>query len=74
MTVYKAGFPAGVPGKMLKNFTVRNIAIFVTALFIQSYLMLLGIITTIDRLLYVNWDHELDAPMIQPARRGSHGK
>jgi hypothetical protein len=74
MTVYKAGFPAGVPGKMLKNFTVRNIAIFVTALFIVSYLMLLGIITTIDRLLYVNWDHELDAPMIQPARRGSHGK
>jgi hypothetical protein len=59
---------------MLKNFTVRNIAIFVTALFIVSYLMLLGIITTIDRLLYVNWDHELDAPMIQPARRGSHGK
>jgi hypothetical protein len=74
MTVYKAGFPAGVPGKMLKNFTVRNIAIFVTALFIVSYLMLLGIIMTIDRLLYVNWDHELDAPMIQPARRGSHGK
>ena len=68
MTVYKAGFPAGVPGKMLKNFTVRNIAIFVTALFIVSYLMLLGIITTIDRLLYVNWDHELDAPMIRPVR------
>ena len=74
MTVYKAGFPAGVPGKMLKNFTLRNIAIFVIALFIVSYLMLLGIIMTIDRLLYVNWDHELDAPMIQPARRGSHGK
>jgi hypothetical protein len=74
MTVYKAGFPAGVPGKMLNYFTSRNIAIFVSALFIVSYLMLLGIIMTIDRLLYVNWDHELDAPMIQPARRGSHGK
>ena len=73
MTVYKAGFPAGVPGKMLKNFTLRNIAVFVIALFIVSYLMLLGIIMTIDRLLYVNWDHKLDAPMIQPVRRGSHG-
>ena len=61
MTVYKAGFPAGVPGKMLNYFTSRNIAIFVSALFIVSYLMLLGIIMTIDRLLYVNWDHELDA-------------
>jgi hypothetical protein len=71
MTVYKAGFPAGVPGKMLN--TLRNIAIFVIALFIVSYLMLLGIIMTIDRLLYVNRDHELDAPMIQPVRRGSHG-
>jgi hypothetical protein len=74
MTVYKAGFPAGVPGKMLKNFTLRNIAIFVIALLIVSYLMLLGIIMTIDRLLYVNWDHKLDAPMIQLVRRGSHGK
>jgi hypothetical protein len=73
MTVYKAGFPAGVPGKMLNYFTSRNIAIFVSALFIVSYLMLLGIIMTIDRLLYVNWDHKLDAPMIQPVRRGSHG-
>jgi hypothetical protein len=72
MTVYKAGFPAGVLAKMLKNCTVRNIAIFVIALFMVSYLMLLGIIMTIDRLLYVNWDHELDAP-IQPVRRGSHG-
>jgi hypothetical protein len=36
--------------------------------------MLLGIIMTIDRLLYVNWDRELDAPTIQPVRRGSHGK
>ena len=58
---------------MLKYFTLRNIAIFVIALFIVSYVMLLGIITTIDRLLYVNWDHGLDAPMIQPVRRGSHG-
>jgi hypothetical protein len=58
---------------MLKYFTLRNIAIFVIALFIVSYLMLLGIIMTIDRLLHVNWDHELDAPMIQPVRRGSHG-
>ena len=58
---------------MLKYFTLRNIAIFVIALFILSYLMLLGMIMTIDRLLYVNWDDELDAPMIQPVRRGSHG-
>jgi hypothetical protein len=58
---------------VLKYFTLRNIAIFVIALFILSYLMLLGIIMTIDRLLYVNWDDELDAPMIQPVRRGSHG-
>ena len=59
---------------MLKNFASRNIAIFVIALFIVSYVMLLGIIMTIDRLLYVNWDHKLDAPMIQLVRRGSHGK
>ena len=58
---------------MLKNFALRNIAIFVIALFIVSYVMLLGIIMTIDRLLYVNRGHELDAPMIQPVRRGSHG-
>ena len=58
---------------MLKNFTLRNIAIFVIALFMVSYLMLLGITMTIDRLLYVYWDHELDAPMIQPVRGGSHG-
>ena len=63
----------GFLAKMLKNFALRNIAIFVIALFIVSYVMLLGIIMTIDRLLYVNWDHELGAPMIQPVRGGSHG-
>ena len=39
---------------MLKNFTWRNIAIFVIALLIVSYLMLLGVIITVDRLLYVD--------------------
>jgi hypothetical protein len=53
---------------MLKNFTWRNIAIFVIALLILSYVMLLGVIITIDRLLYVNWDRELDAPTVQPVR------
>jgi hypothetical protein len=53
---------------MLKNFTWRNIAIFVIALLIVSYLMLLGVIITVDRLMYINWDHELDTPMIQPVR------
>jgi hypothetical protein len=51
---------------MFENFIWR-IAIFVIALLIVTYLMLLGIIT-VDRLLYVNWDHELDAPMIRPVR------
>jgi hypothetical protein len=51
-----AGFPAGGPGKMLKNFTWRNIAIFVIALLIVSYLMMLGAIIAVDRLPYVNWD------------------
>ena len=39
---------------MLKNFALRNIAIFVIALLIVSYLMLLGVIITVDRLLYVD--------------------
>jgi hypothetical protein len=51
-----------------QNFTWRNIAIFVIALLIVSYLMLLGVIITVDRLMYVNWDHELDAPTVQPVR------
>jgi hypothetical protein len=54
--------------KMLKNFTWRNIAIFVIALLILSYVMLLGVIITVDRLLYVNWDRELDPPTVQPVR------
>jgi hypothetical protein len=45
----KARFRQGL-GKMLENFTWRNIAIFVIALLIVSYLMLLGIIITVDRL------------------------
>jgi hypothetical protein len=53
---------------MLKDFTWRNIAIFVIALLMASYLMLLGVIIAVDRLMYINWDHELDAPMIQPVR------
>jgi hypothetical protein len=36
---------------LLKNFTWRNIAIFVIALLIVSYLMMLGAMITVDRML-----------------------
>jgi hypothetical protein len=42
---------------LLKNFTWRNIAIFVISLLIVSYLMMLGAMIAVDRLPYVNWDH-----------------
>jgi len=51
---------------MLKNFPWRNIAFFVIALLIVSYLMVLGVVTAIDRLLYVNWDPE--TPTVQPVK------
>ena len=50
---------------MLENFTWRNIAFFLVALLILSYVMVLGVIVTVDRLLYSNWDREVDAPMVQ---------
>ena len=49
---------------MLKHFPWRNIAFFVTALLIVTYLMVLGVVMTIDRLLYVNWDPETGTPML----------
>jgi len=55
----------GGSGKVLENFTWRNIAFFVVALLILSYVMVLGVIVTVDRLLYSNWDREVDAPMVQ---------
>jgi hypothetical protein len=55
----------GGSGKVLENFTWRNIAFFVIALLILSYVMVLGVIITVDRLLYSNWDREVDAPMVQ---------
>jgi len=51
---------------MLKHFPWRNIAFFVTALLIVTYLMVLGVIMTVDRLLYVNWDPE--TPNVQPVK------
>ena len=51
---------------MLKNFPWRNIAVFVIALLIVNYLMVLGVVITIDRLLYVNWDPE--TPNVQPVK------
>jgi|HubBroStandDraft_6_1064221.scaffolds.fasta_scaffold851549_2 hypothetical protein len=56
----------GVPGKMLKNFTWRYIAFFVIALLIVSYLMVLGVVIAVDRMLYVGWDREIDTPMVRP--------
>jgi hypothetical protein len=50
---------------MLENFTWRNIAFFLIALLILSYVMVLGAIITVNRLLYTNWDREIDAPMIK---------
>jgi hypothetical protein len=53
---------------MLKNITWRTIALFVIALLIVSYLMVLGVIVTIDRLMYVNWDPEMGTPTFQPVK------
>jgi hypothetical protein len=50
---------------MLENFTWRNLAFFLAALLILSYVMVLGVIITVDRLLYSSWDREVDAPVIQ---------
>jgi hypothetical protein len=50
---------------MLENFTWRNIAFFLAAVLILSYVMVLGVILTVDRLLYTGWDREIDAPMVQ---------
>jgi hypothetical protein len=55
----------GGSGKMLENFTWRNFAFFLVALLILSYVMVLGVILTVDRLLYTGWDREIDAPMVQ---------
>jgi hypothetical protein len=52
--------------QMLKGFPWRNLAFFVIALLIVSYLMLLGVVIAIDRLLYVNWDTE--TPDVQPVK------
>jgi hypothetical protein len=30
--------------------------------------MVLGVVLTVDRLLYIHWDREIDAPMIQPVK------
>ncbi len=51
---------------MLKNFPWRNITFFVMALLIVSYVMVLGVVMTIDRLLYLNWDPE--TPNLQPVK------
>ena len=40
---------------MFGNFTWRNIAIFAIAFLLVSYLMLLGIIITVDK---ISWNHE----------------
>jgi hypothetical protein len=49
---------------MLGNFTWRDIVLFVVALAIANYLMVQGVIITVDRLMYVNWDPETGAPML----------
>jgi hypothetical protein len=51
------GYRPGFRQMLLKNFTWRNIAIFVISLLIVSYLMMLGAMIAVDRLPYVNWDH-----------------
>ena len=56
----------GVSGKMLKNFTWRYIAFFVIALLIVSYLMVLGVVIAVHRMLCVGWDREIDTPMVRP--------
>lgn len=53
---------------MLKDITWRNIAFSVIALLVVSYLMVLGVIVTIDRLMYVNWDREMGTPTFQPVK------
>jgi len=53
---------------MLKDITWRNIAFSVIALLIVSYLMVLGVVVTIDRLMYVNWDREMGTPTFQPVK------
>jgi hypothetical protein len=53
---------------MLKSFTWRDIAFFVIALLIVSYLMVLGVVVAVDRLLYVSWDRETDTPMVRSVK------
>jgi hypothetical protein len=53
---------------MFGNFTWRNFACFTIALLIVCYLMLLGVVIAVDRLLYVNWDREVDMPMVHPVK------
>jgi heme/copper-type cytochrome/quinol oxidase subunit 1 len=53
---------------MIKNITWRDIAFFVIALLIVSYLMVLGVIVMIDRLMYVSWDREMGTPTFQPVK------
>jgi hypothetical protein len=44
----------GVPGKM-QDFTWRSFALFVIALVVATYLMLLGVLIAVDRLMYINF-------------------
>jgi hypothetical protein len=54
MTVIGGISWAGVPGKM-QDFTWRSFALFGDiALVVASYLMLLGVLLAIDRLIYIN--------------------
>jgi hypothetical protein len=62
MTVIGPNF--GGARQMLGNFTWRDIVLFVVALAIANYLMVQGVIITVDRLMYVNWDPETGAPML----------
>jgi hypothetical protein len=50
---YWPDFLAGVPGKM-QDFTWRSFALFVIALLVATYLMLLAVLIAVDRLLYIN--------------------
>jgi hypothetical protein len=47
---------------MLKDFTWRNIALFVIALVIASYLMLLGVLIAVDRLMAINGGPQASSP------------
>ena len=40
---------------MLKDFTWRSFALFVIALVVATYLMLLGVLIAVDRLMYINF-------------------